>query len=131
MKSGLLICALLICALPADASAGGLPTEASRNTSKKVGAVSEQAGAAPARVKAFIHPQTGEILTYEQWRALGIADDQAGRGEPRNAPRELEGRRVDLENGDYVIIVDTPASGRIETKARFDENGKVHITCDH
>ena len=43
----------------------------------------------------------------------------------------LQGRQIDLGNGDYVIVVDTPDSEMVETKAWFDEEGKAHIKCNH
>ena len=90
-------------------------------------------------MKAFIHPETGEILTREQWEALGIGNDEA-EATPRSSsktletedvPTVLQGRRVDLGNGDYVIVVDTPDSEMVETKAWFDKDGKAHFRCNH
>ena len=90
-------------------------------------------------MKAFIHPETGEILTHEQWQALGIGNDET-EATPRSssdAPQlendrtVLQGRQIDLGNGDYVIVVDTPDSERVETKAWFDEEGKAHFRCNH
>ena len=91
-------------------------------------------------MKAFIHPETGEILTREQWEALGIESDETKATPPRpsselseteDAPTVLKGRRINLENGDYVIVVDVPESEMVETKVWFDEEGKAHITCNH
>ena len=137
MKLLLLIAALSVCVWPTDAFAGDLP--APDDHSGRVGAVSQSAEAPGAKAKVFIHPETGEILTYEQWQALGTQDSQgatATRPSQDDKGNEsggtvLEGRKVDLGNGDYVIVVDTPDSEGIETKVRFDENGKAHISCEH
>ena len=137
MKTVLLIATLSICIWPTGSLAGDLPAPGDR--SGKTAAVSRPAEAPGARVKAFIHPETGEILTYEQWQALGIENDEA-EATPRSssdAPQlendrtVLQGRQIDLGNGDYVIVVDTPDSERVETKAWFDEEGKAHIKCNH
>ncbi len=90
-------------------------------------------------MKAFAHPETGEILTREQWEALGIENEET-EAIPLSSPEPLEtentqtilkGKRIDLENGDYVIVVDTPDSEMVETRAWFDEEGKAHIRCNH
>ena len=101
-------------------------------------AASQPAEAPRAEAKVFIHPETKEILTREQWQDLGIENDEAAAAlsssdapETENAPTVLQGRQIDLGNGDYVIVVDTPDSERIETKAWFDEEGKAHIRCNH
>lgn len=135
MKTVLLVAALSIYVWPT----GTLAADPPRDRSEKTAAVSQPAEAPGAEVKAFIHPETGEILTYEQWETLGITSDKTSGAsgenssipESQSTPLELEGRRVDLGNGDYVIIADTPASGKIKTRARFDKDGKAHITCDH
>ena len=49
----------------------------------------------------------------------------------RDTPTILKGKRIDLENGDYVIVVDVLDSEMVETKAWFDEEGKAHIRCNH
>ena len=100
---------------------------------------SQPTDAPSAKSKAFIHPDTGEILTREQWQALGLENDEAETVprsssdalEPENAQTVLQGRQIDLGNGDYVIVVDTPESEMVETKVWFDEKGKVHIRCNH
>ena len=132
MKQLLLIAALSLCFWPADAFAGGPPSPADHP--------GETAADAPGTgAKAFIHPETGEVLTHEQWQSLGTED---GRGaaaaraaqdapEPQSGGAVLEGRKVDLGNGDYAIIVDAPDSERTETRVRFDENGKAHLSCGH
>lgn len=90
-------------------------------------------------MKVFIHPETGEILTREQWESLGIENDET-EAIPHSSPEPLEtddaqrilkGKRIDLENGDYVIVVDAPDWEMVETKVWFDEKGKAHIRCDH
>ena len=137
MKQFLLITALSICIWPTGALAGDPP--APGDHSSKTAAVSQPAEAPGAKAKAFIHPETGEILTREQWQSLGLENDEAEAvshsssddSEPMNTPTILKGRQIDLGNGDYVIVVDVPESEMVETKAWFDEKGKAHIRCDH
>lgn len=137
MKQLLLITALSICIWPTGALAGDPP--APGDHSSKTAAVSQPAEAPGAKAKAFIHPETGEILTREQWQALGLESDEAETvarssseaPEPESAQTVLQGRHIDLGNGDYVIVVDTPESEMVETKVWFDEKGKAHIRCDH
>ena len=137
MKKLLLIAALSVCVWPAGSLAGDPP--APGDHSGKKAALAQPAEAPGAGVKAFIHPDTGEILTREQWEALGIENDEAEAthryfSEPPEtelAPPVLKGRRIDLENGDYVIVVDAPDSDAVETKAWFDKEGKAHFRCDH
>ena len=139
MKTFLIIVALLICVLPAGASASDLPSDTPGDQPRQPATVSRSADAPRAGAKAFIHPETGEILTHEQWQALGIENDEPDSDsqssseapETENTPTVLQGRQIDLGNGDYVIVVDVPDSERIETKAWFDEEGKAHIRCDH
>ena len=137
MRRTLFITALLICPWPTATFAGD--PSAPGDYSKKATATSRPAEAAEAKIKAFIHPETGEILTYEQWQQLDIENDKAAAvfqpssdtPELRNPPTVLQGRQVDLGNGDYVIVVDIPESEMIETKAWFDKEGKAHIRCNH
>ena len=137
MKTVLLIAALSICVWPTGAFAGDPP--APGDHSRKTVAVSQPAEAPDAKVKAFIHPETGEILTREQWEALGIGNNEAettprSSSEPpetESPPTVLKGRRIDLGNGDYVIVVDAPDSQMVEIKARLDNEGKTHIRCNH
>ena len=92
-----------------------------------------------AEAKVFIHPETGEILSREQWEQLGIENDEAEAAahsspessETEHAPTILKGRQIDLGNGDYVIVVDAPEEEMVETKVWFDEEGKAHIRCSH
>lgn len=137
MKTVLLITALLICAWPAGAFAGDPPPPGDHL--RKTVAVSQSAEAPGAKVKVFIHPETGEILTRDQWEALGIGNDEA-EATPRysseppemeNAPTVLKGRRIDLGNGDYIIAVDDPDSEMVKTKTWFDDEGEIHIRCTH
>ena len=137
MRTVLLIVAVSICFWPTDAFSGGPPSPVDHPG--KTAAAPTRADAPGAGAKAFIHPETGEILTYEQWQALGAQDSQ-GAAATRSSQDDpgtesgstvLEGRKVDLGNGDYVIVVDTPDSEGTETKVRFDENGKAHISCEH
>lgn len=135
MKQLLLIAALSACVLPTGTFADDPP--ALGNHLRKTVAVSQPAEASSANVKAFIHPETGEILTREQWESLGIGNDKTeaiphSSSEPletEDTQTILKGKRIDLENGDYVIVVDAP--DMVETKARFDEDGKAHIRCNH
>ena len=137
MKTVLLITALSICVWPTGAFAGDPP--APGDHARQPATVSQPADAPRAEAKVFIHPETKEILTYEQWQALGIENDEAESAslsssdapQPENDRTVLQGRQVDLGNGDYVIVVDTPDSEMIETKAWFDEEGKAHIKCNH
>lgn len=135
MKQLLLIAALSSCVLPTGAFADDLP--APGNHSGKTAAVSQPAEASGANVKVFTHPETGEILTREQWESLGIENDET-EAVPHSSSEPLEtedtstilkGKRIDLENGDYVIVVDAP--DMVETKAWFDQEGKAHIRCNH
>lgn len=41
----------------------------------------------------------------------------------------LEGRKVTLEDGREIVIVDVPDSLMKKTKVRFDEEGKAHVSC--
>ena len=139
MKRVLLIVALSICVWPIGAFAGDKPPDDSKKHPGRTEAAAQPADVPGAKVKAFIHPETGEILTHEQWQALGIENDEPDSDsrssseapETENAPTVLQGRQIDLGNGDYVIVVDVPDSERIETKAWFDEEGKAHIKCSH
>ena len=135
MKQLLLIVALSACVWPTGVFADDPPGPG--NHSGKTEAVSQPAEAPGADVKVFIHPETGKILTRKQWEALSIENDETeaiphSSSEPletEHAPTILKGKRIDLENGDYVIVVDTP--DMVETKAWFDKNGKAHISCNH
>ena len=137
MKQLLLIGVLSACVWPTVVFAADLP--APGNHSGKTAAVSQPAEASGANVKVFIHPETGKILTSEQWEALGIENDKteavphsSSSGAPETAKDTrtiLKGKRIDLENGDYVIVVDAP--DMVETKAWFDKEGKAHIRCNH
>ena len=137
MKQLLLVATLSICVWPTGSFAGDPPAPEDR--SSKTAAVSQPAEASGANVKVFIHPETGEILTREQWEALGIENDETeaiphSSSEPletEDTPTILKGKRIDLENGDYVIVVDVPDSEMVETKVWFDEEGKAHIRCNH
>ena len=139
MKRVLLIAALSICVWPIGAFAGDKPPDDSKKHPRRTEAAAPPADVPGAKSKAFIHPETGEILTHEQWQALGIEndDDEAAPRSSSDAPQlendrtVLQGRQIDLGNGDYVIVVDAPDSEMVETKAWFDEEGKAHIKCNH
>ncbi len=135
MKQILLVVTLSICVWPTGSFASDPP--APEDHSGKTVAVSQPAEAPGAKVKVFVHPDTGEILTSEQWESLGIENDETeavphSSSEPletENAQTTLKGRKIDLENGDYVIVVDAP--DMVETRVQFDEEGKAHIRCNH
>ena len=134
MKLLLLIAALSACVWPTDAFAGD--PSASGDHLGKAAAVSQPAEAPAAKAKVFIHPETGEILTPAQREALGPENDGTGvlpdsSPETENSPTILKGKRIDLENGDYVIVVDTPDQETAETKVWFDKEGKAHFRCSH
>ena len=135
MKQLLLVATLSACVWSTGAFADGPP--APGNHLRKTAADSQPAEAAGADVKVFIHPETGKILTREQWESLDIENDEteaaphssSESSEIEDTQTILKGKRIDLENGDYVIVVDAP--DMVETKAWFDEEGKAHIRCNH
>lgn len=137
MKRLLLIAALSTCVWPTGTFADDPPVAGA--DSRKTATVPQPAETSGARVKVFTHPETGEILTREQWEALGIENEEseaASRPSPElserdDAPTTLKGKRIDLENGDYAIVVDNPDPETAETRAWFDEEGKAHIRCSH
>jgi hypothetical protein len=139
MKTLLLITVLSICVWPTGAFADNQTSEIPGDPSRQKAAVSRPVDAPSTKSKAFIHPDTGEILTHEQWQALGIENEESETVprsssdalEPEGAQTVLEGRQIDLGNGDYVIVVDAPESEMVETKVWFDEKGKAHIRCNH
>ena len=135
MKQLLLVVTLSISVWPTGSFASNPP--APGDNSGKTAAVSQPAEAPGANVKVFIHPETGEILTSEQWESLGIENDETEAAphssseplETENAQTTLKGKKIDLENGDYAIVVDAP--DMVETRVQFDEEGKAHIRCNH
>ena len=135
MKQFLLVVTLSISVWPTGSFASDPP--APEDHSDKTVAVSQPTEASGANVKVFIHPDTGEILTSEQWESLGIENDETEAAphssskplETENAQTTLKGKKIDLENGDYVIVVDAP--DMVETRVQFDEEGKAHIRCNH
>ena len=135
MKQLLLVAALLVCVWPTGSLAGDPPAPGDHPGNTAV--VSRPAEAPDAKVKVFIRPETGEILTREQWEALGIQNEESEatlRSSPEpleteNTPAIFKGKRIDLENGDYAIVVNAP--DMVETKAWFDDEGKTHIRCTH
>ena len=136
MKTVLLTAVLSICVWPTGAFADNQTSDVPGERSRQKAAVPQPADAPGAKSKAFIHPDTGEILTHEQWQSLGIENGEAdATSRPsdvsQDAPTVLQGRQIDLGNGDYVIVVDAPESEMVETKAWFDEKGKAHIRCNH
>lgn len=140
MKLPLLIIVFSVWAWPTGVFADNQALEVLGKHSRQKAAVSRPADTPSAKSKAFIHPDTGEILTHEQRQVLGIENDEAeavsrsssDAPEPvESAQTVLEGRKVDLGNGDYVIVVDAPESEMVETKVWFDQEGKAHISCNH
>ena len=135
MKQFLLVVTLSISVWPTGSFASDPPAPGD-HLSKTV-AVSQPAEAAVANVKVFIHPETGEILTHKQWKALDIENDETEAAphssskplETENTQATLKGKKIDLENGDYAIVVDAP--DMVETRVQFDEEGKAHIRCNH
>ena len=139
MKTLLLIATLLICACPTGVFADNQTSEVPRERSRQKAVVSQPADTPGTKSKVFIHPDTGEILTHEQGQALGLENGESeavprpssDTPEPENTRTVLQGKQIDLGNGDYVIVVDAPESEAVETKVWFDEKGKAHIRCDH
>ena len=139
MKTLPLIAALLICSCPTGVFADNQTSEVPGEHSRQKAAVLRPTDAPGTKSKVFIHPDTGEILTREQWQALGLENDEAeavtrsssDAPEPESTQAVLQGRQIDLGNGDYVIVVDAPESEMVETKVWFDEKGKAHIRCNH
>lgn len=41
----------------------------------------------------------------------------------------LEGRKVTLEDGREIVIVDVPDSLMKKTKVRYDKEGQAHVSC--
>ncbi len=132
MNIYLLAISFLMCFLSAWSLAGNVPADDARSVKAKT----DSGGGG---LQAFIHPDTGEILTYEQWEDLGIENEQSGGESPggqnslqiQGSPPALNGRLVELENGDYVIIVDAPEGAGVETRVHFDEEGKAQLRCTH
>ena len=135
MKQFLLVVTLSICVWPTGSFASDPP--APGDHSRKTAAVSQPSEAPGAKVKVFIHPETGKVLTRKQWESLGIENDEtetAPHSSPEplkteNAQTNLKGKKINLENGDYAIVVDAP--NMVETRVQFDEEGKAHIRCNH
>ena len=135
MKQFLLIVTLSVSIWPTGSFASDPP--APGDHSGKTAAVSQPAEASGANVKVFIHPETGKVLTRKQGESLSIENDETeamphSSPEPletENAQTTLKGKKIDLENGDYVIVVDAP--DMVETRVQFDEEGKAHIRCNH
>lgn len=125
---------LFIAALSLSSSgalAGGPPADSGETAAQTI---AEGAGG-----KIFIHPETGDILTHRQWLDLGIEEQEPGTqalpkhpaGEKENFPEVLRGKRVELENGDYVIVVDMPRSHGVHTRVHLDKDGAHQTECDH
>lgn len=128
----LLAVSFMTCFISVSSIAGDASADDARSAKERI----DSGGAA---LQVFIHPDTGEILTYEQWQDLGIEDEQSG-GESlggrnsrqtRDSSPALNGRLVELENGDYVVIVNAPEGAGAETRVHFGETGKAHMKCAH
>ncbi len=86
-----------------------------------------------AELEAYVDPDTGEILTREQWQNLGLDADQhstdTGPSDEKDPAADVvEAKIVTLPDGSIVIGIDTRGMPGTETKVRFDENGKAHLS---
>ena len=133
MAKGLLtILAIFVFAFSTGASARNLSAGASSEDSGKT--VSASGG---SHLRVFRDPDTGEILTYEQWQSFDFEDQRAEHSHSDSAEaaeeapkRTLEVKTVTLPDGRQVRIVKTPEWMKSRTRVRFDEKGKAHLICD-
>lgn len=131
MRNFLYIVLLLTLALPAGASAGGLPEGVASDCEKK--APSERKAGAERSLKGFVDPATGEVITYEQAREMGIVDgDGSASLSGARATAEIveepsEIRRTLLEGGGYVIEI--KPSFRKELRAKVSKDGTTEFQC--
>ncbi len=83
-------------------------------------------------LKAYVDPDTGEILTYEQWRELGLdtdREDAAGSSEKKEPDtRFIKSKTVTLPDGSTVTVIDAEDAPGTETKVWFDEKGEAHLS---
>ena len=133
MKGRLLaILVILVFAFSTDTSARNLFTDASLEDSRKP--VSAPGG---SHMRAFVNPDTGEVLTYEQWQSFDFEDQREEH--PRHdsatdaeevAERTIEERTITLPDGRQVTVVKAPDWMKVHTRVRFDDKGKAYLTCD-
>lgn len=131
MRNFLYIALLLTLALPTVVSAGGLLEGVASDCEKK--APSERKAGAESSLKGFIDPATGEVLTYERAREMGIVDGEGAatlsgaRATAEIAEEPAEIRRTPLEGGGYVIEI--KPSFRKELRAKISEDGRTEFQC--
>ena len=132
MRNFLCIALLLTLALPTGVSAGGLSGGVASDCEKK--APSERKAGTERFLKGFVDPATGEVLTYEQAREMGIVDGEgaaslsgSARASTGVAEEPSEIRRVPLEGGGYAIEI--KPSFRKELRARISEDGRTEFQC--
>lgn len=71
------------------------------------------------------------LFTPRQGKSLPATSGRPQAPETEDFATVLKGKKIDLENGDYVIVVDVPDSKLTETKVRFDKDGEAHFRCNH
>ena len=132
MKNFLYIALLLTFALPAGVSAGGLPEGVASDCGEKT--LPEKRAGAERSLKGFVDPATGEVLTYEQARDMGILDEDRTASSPGGAHASAEIveepariRKTLLEDGGYIIEI--KPSSRKELKAKISEDGRAEFQC--
>lgn len=129
MRSFLCTVLFLILFLPIAASAGGFPEGVASDCGKK--SLSESR--ATSSLKGFVDPDTGEVVTYEEAREMGIVDRDGTASSPgaRAAAGTVEEpasiRKTVFEGGDYVIEI--KPSLREELRATVTEDGKTELKC--
>ncbi len=87
-------------------------------------------------LEAYVDPDTGEILTYEQWQDMGLDSEQHltdtdSSEEKDSAPDIVKSRVITLPDGTTIIGIDGEDLPASETRVHFDENGKAHLSCTH
>lgn len=133
MRNFLCIALLLTLALPTGVSAGGLSAGIASDCEKK--APSERKAGAERSLKGFVDPATGDVLTYEQAREMGIVEQEdsatslsgSARASTGIAEEPAEIRRTPLEGGGYVIEI--KPSFRKELRARISKDGRTEFQC--
>ena len=131
MRSFLCTALLLAFFLPIGASAGGFPEGVASDCRKK--ALPEDGAGNERSLKGFVDPDTGDVLTYEQARDMGIVDGDGAAPSPgaRASAGTVEEpariRKTILESGDYVIEINP--SFRKELRATVSEDGKTELEC--